>query len=132
MSLASSGSMRTPLVLAHASAERDQGVDQAEVVECLGSQPARDAAHVVDALPGRLCDLLERRLAVRGRGVGCALGLHCHRGQLLPELVVQLARDARTLLFLGGQCPADATAPLLLEAIEHAVERLGEGRHLRV
>ena len=67
-----------------------------------------------------------------GARVRRALGLHCHRGQLLPQLVVQLARDARTLLLLGGQRPANATAPLLLEAIEHAVERLGEGRHLRV
>jgi hypothetical protein len=45
---------------------------------------------------------------------------------------VQLARDARTLVFLGGQCPANAAAPLLLEATEHGAERFGQGRDLRV
>jgi hypothetical protein len=66
------------------------------------------------------------------RAVRAALGLHGDGSQRLADAVVQLAGDAQALLLLRGQGTPSAAAAFLLEAIEHGVERLDEGRDLGV
>ena len=114
-----------------ARAERDQRVDEAEVVERLGTQLAGDPAHLVQALPDGVRHAAQglrrqRRVAVRR-----PLGLDRHRGQRLPDLVVELPRDPQPLALLCGECRARGFAPGALEPVEHGVERFRQGLALR-
>ena len=73
-------------------AERNQRVDQAQFVECLRPELARDASDVLEALLDHLCQLGEV-VALRAALPGSVLGAKRDRRQRLADLVVQLACD---------------------------------------
>ena len=83
--------------------ERDQRAAQAELVERLRTQAARDVAHLLRTLPRRLLHLGDGRLQLGRRRTGEAVELEHDPGQRLPELVVQLAREPPPLALLGCQ-----------------------------
>ena len=115
---------------ADARAERDQRVDQPEIVERLGAQLAADPMDVVEAPQD---GLRRSRSTPRPAATACSrrtLGAQGDGGQRLTNLVVQLARDPRPLALLRGKRPPAALAPLVLEPIEHRVERLGQRHYL--
>ena len=90
-------------VLGDALAEHAQRARQAEVVERLRPQHARDPAHLLEAAAGRLLRLqhaLARRLGHVARD---AAELQHDAGQRLPDAVVELLRDAQPLALLRGQ-----------------------------
>ena len=113
-------------MLGHALAEHAQRAGQPEVVERLRAQPARDPAHLLEAVARGLLRLehaLARRLGHVARG---AAELQHDAGQALADAVVELLGDAQALALLRGQRAADAVAALGLEPLEHLVERGGE------
>lgn len=64
-----------------------------------------------------------------GRARGAAAGLVEEQedaGEDLSELVVELARDPQALGLLCGEGSPRALAPLVLQAIEHGVEGVGQ------
>lgn len=96
----------------------------------IGSQLPRDAADILEAVLNELGQLGElwRLLAGPPGGV---LGSQDDRGQRLADLIiVQLPRNPETLLLLRSQHAPGAFAPLVLESLEHLVERLSERQHL--
>ena len=125
-------SIRRPVRRDTSSVSAASALPQPEIVERLGAQPARDLAHLLEALAHRLARLLDlaahRRLRVERR----PLELQDDRGQRLADLVVQLARDPRALTLLRRQRPPRAVAPLALQPLDHLVERPGQLRHLGV
>jgi hypothetical protein len=58
--------------------------------------------------------------------VGHGLQAQQDARERLVGLVVQVAREARALRLLGAQDGAGAGAALVLDAVEHAVERLAQ------
>ena len=113
-----------PAVLGEAGGERDQSAAQAELVERLGTQTTGDVAHLLRALARRLAHLGDGVLQLGRRGTAEAVELQDDPGQRLPELVVQLASEPATLALLRGQRPLCALAPLVLEPVQHLVERV--------
>jgi nucleotide-binding universal stress UspA family protein len=109
---------------AERAGQRCQRGLQPELVERLRPQPSRDAADVLGAAPCLLAQLLEidaeRRRATAGNG----LAAQHEPGERLPDLIVQLAGDPPALALLGAQRPQRALAALVLQAIEHVVERV--------
>ena len=99
-----------------------QRTHQAEVLEHLRPQLARDPPHLVERAAHRLARLVER-VAMLRRGVGDRVQLQQHPGQDLADLVVQVARDPDPLGLLGGEHTPAALLPFALEAVEHPVER---------
>ena len=75
--------------------------------------------------PSRACS----RSPSSGARIAC-VDLQQHAGQRLAELVVQLARHPPALVLLGANGAAGALAALVLQAVEHVVERLGQLLHL--
>ena len=57
-----------------------------------------------------------------------AFDLQDHPRQRLTDLVVQLARDPLALSLLGQQRPARTLSPLVLQPVEHLVERRARAR----
>ena len=112
-------------------AERDQRVDEAEVVESLGAQLARDAAHLVQALPDRVRYAAEGLRCQRRVAIRCSLGLDRHGSERLPDLVVELLRDTQPLGLLRSERRAGGVAPGALQPVEHGVERIREGSTFR-
>ena len=113
----------------HPQAERDQRVDQPQIVQRLRAQLAGDAADVVEAAVDRIDDLAQR-LSLCGQLAGGAFGAQGDGGQRLADLVVQLAGDAQPLGLLGGERTVGAVAPLGLDAVEHRVEGARQRDHL--
>ena len=99
---------------------------ESEVVERLGSQLDRDPPYILEAAAHGALDLgdvvaqlaWDPRLDTRQS--------EQHRGELLPDLVVQLLRDPQALGFLAGEDPPGGIPALGLEAGEHLVERRGQ------
>ena len=121
-----------PGSVGHLRSQRDQRAAQPELVESLRAQAARDLAHVLHAGPSALLYLHDRLLKCRRRRALESLQLQHDAGKGLADLVVQLAREPSTFALLGRQCAAAARAPLVLEAIEHRVERVTQVRDLGV
>ena len=114
------GVLRDPL------AEDAQRARQAEVVERLRPQHARDPAHLLEAVARGLLRL-EHPLAVRLRHVARgAAELQDDARQRLPDPVMELLGDAQALALLRGERTGDAVAALGLEALEHLVEGRGQ------
>ena len=83
--------------------QRGERTDQAEVVQHAGAQPARDAAHLVQAAAGGLLRLAQLGAQGLGRQVGGPLEFEQDRGQALADLVVQFLGDAAPLGLLRRQ-----------------------------
>jgi hypothetical protein len=98
---------------------RERSALQSQLVERLRPQLPGDAANVVKAVAHRLA------------GLGVLQPEH-HAGENLAHLVVQLARNPAAHLLLGGHHPAPALAALVLQAVEHVVEGLGQSSHVSV
>ena len=108
-----------------------QRADQAEVLEHLRPQLARDPPHLVERAAHRLLGLVEL-VAMLGRGLGDRVQLQQHPGQHLADLVVQVAGDADPLGLLGGEHAPAALLPFALEPVEHAVESRDDATDLVV
>jgi transposase len=110
--------------------QRGEGADKAEVVQHAGAQAARDAAHLVQALPSRFLRVAQICAQGLGSQVTRPLELEQDRGQALAYLVVQLLGDAAPLSLLCRQRACGAGAPLRLQPVEHLVERRDQLGHL--
>ena len=71
-----------------------------------GPQVARDRAHLLERRPRRLARLADPLRRLPGDARLRAVELQQHRGQRLPDLVVQLARDPQPLVLLSAQRPS--------------------------
>jgi hypothetical protein len=116
--------------LLDARGECDERAAQAELLQRSGSQATRDLAEVLDALSRGELDLCEVGVELGWDASGEAVELEADAGEDLAELVVQLAGEAASLAFLGGEGPPSAREPFALEAVEHLVEGVGEIGHL--
>ena len=103
--------------------ERDQGVDQPQIIERFGPELARDPSQVIEARLHRFGDLAQC-LLLRSALTSGPLGQQRDGGQGLADLIVQLAGDSRPLCLLCGQGAPRTLASLGLQAIEHRVEGL--------
>jgi len=88
---------------------RAQRHRQAEVVELRRTQAERKLAHALE----RMADGLDAFLDARAR-----LQLDLQRGQRLPDVVVQIARQAPALLLLHLEQPARQGAQALLREFQ--------------
>jgi hypothetical protein len=111
-------------VLGEAGRERDQRAAQAELVERLRAQAARDVPQLLGAFARELLDVGDRRVELGRRRPPQAVELQDDPGQRLSELVVQLAREPAPLALLRGQRARRALPALKLEPVEHLVERV--------
>ena len=112
--------------------QRGERAVQAELLQRVGAQPARDPPHLLGAVTRGLAQLLELVAQLLGDARGEPFDLQHHAGQRLADLVVQLARDPPALGLLDRQRLARAVTALGLEPVEHVVERLREGDDARV
>ena len=86
--------------------ERAQRAGQAQILEHVRAEPAGDLAHLVEAGPDQSPAPCAARRAARRRAVDGPPQAQQHRGQALPDLVVQFLGDALPLPLLGRQRPA--------------------------
>jgi hypothetical protein len=97
------------------------------VVERLRSQPPGYQSHLLECLPYSLACLLEWCPVPSPRQ---AVQLKHYRGELLADLVVQLARNPPTFALLRREGPSCAVAALRLQPGDHFVEPLGDRAQL--
>ena len=107
-------------------AQRDQGVDETQIVERFRAQLAGDSANLVEAVADGIGDASELRRRRRGIARGGALGLERDGREGLPDLVVELPRDSKPFRLLGGQRSSGRFMARPLQAVEHRVERRGK------
>src|SRR5690348_17742030 len=93
---------------------RAQRRDQAEVVELQRPQAERELAHALERVArgvDALADLPRQR---RAAGAHRGLELDLERGQRLPDVVVQVAREPPALFFLDlEEAAREGAQPLL-------------------
>src|SRR5688572_25829930 len=109
-------------LLAERCGERRERALEAQILERLGPQPARDAADLLRAVTCGLAQLVELIAELVGDRGGQTLDLKHHAGQRLADLVVELARDPTPLALLHEQRATCTVAPLELQPVEHLVE----------
>jgi hypothetical protein len=107
--------------------QRVERARQTELHERVGPQVAGDPAHVLERAPGALARLLEVGLVGSPDRL---IDLQQDAGQRLAELVVQLAGQPAPLGLLSPHGAARAVAALVLQPVEHLVERLGQLAHV--
>ena len=116
-----------PSAVRDAGAQRDQRVHETEIVERLRAQLARDPTYLVEAFADRMGDDGPERLrGLLGVPFGGSLCLDRHRGERLPDFVVQLARHPQALRLLGGERRPRGVVAGALQPVEHPVERVDE------
>ena len=109
--------------LGELAAQRVERAVQAEVLERIGAQPPRDAAHLVEAGADGLLRVCEFATNLRRSPVDGALEDQQRDGQRLTDLVVQFAGDALALVLLRRQRGRACRRPLRLEPVQHRIER---------
>jgi hypothetical protein len=118
--------------LPEADRERDERCPQPELVERRWPQALRDLPYRLHPLAHGVLDLGHVRSPPGCDGGAQAFELQHDPSQQLAQLVVQLARKPRPLSLLGTKRPAPAVRPLMLEPVEHRIERLPQTRDLVV
>ena len=113
----------------NALAKRGEGALQPQLLQCVRAEPARDPAHLLGAVPGRLAQLVELAAKLVGDAGGEPFDLQDHAGEGLADFVVQLARDPPALGLLNQQRLSRTLATLGLQPVEHVVERLRQRDH---
>ena len=102
--------------------ESVQRGDEPEVVQGLRPQLPRDAAYVVEAVPGGFERLAERIPQGIRRGLRQPRELQHYRGEGLSDLVVEFLGDPLALGLQPLECVGTAVATLSFEPFEHLVE----------
>src|SRR3954469_6492057 len=106
---------------------RAQRGGEAEVVELWRPQAEREVTHALEGMLHGLDTLGDAPVQLRiGRALQ-RLQLDLQRRQRLPDVVVQVAREARALLLLHFQQPAGERSQALvrkLQLLVHPLERL--------
>ena len=115
----------------NAAGQGGEGALQPQLLQRVRAQPARDPAHLLGAVPGRLAQLVELAAQLVGDARGEPFDLQDDAGQGLADFVVQLARDPPALGLLNHQRLSRALATLGLQPVEHVVERLRQRDHDR-
>ena len=99
---------------------------EAQLVEQLRTQLARDPAHLLEHPAHDLLQLRELVPTIIGDRVHEGGEPEQHPGQTLSDLVVQSLRDAESLRLLRLERAPAARHPLMLQPVEHLVERRDE------
>src|SRR5205814_4549192 len=97
---------------------------EAQVVELRGAQAERELAYTLERVLHRLDAFGDARAQRRVAGELQRLELDLERGERLADVVVQVAREAPTLLLLHFQQPARERAQPLVRQLELAVHAL--------
>jgi hypothetical protein len=98
-----------------------EGADQAEVLEHLRAQLARDPPHLLERL-AHGARSLDGATLLGVTAAGERVELEQHSGQNLSDLVVQAPGDARPVPTPGAECLLAAHPALGLEPLQHLVE----------
>ena len=103
-------------------AERGERAGEPEVLERLGAEVGRDASDVLEACARRVLRFAQFPAQVIRQALFEPAQLEEHRGQCLPDLVVQLLGDPQALGLVCGEHSARRLVALQLQPREHLVE----------